>query len=64
MKSKSGLGIVHIKGEGAPMHPETIYGSWKWSHEKFMEQAKQYYKYHGLDDEWEDFKAFWNEAKQ
>ena len=56
MKESSGLGMMFIRGEGAPLHPEDGFCPFIEDREKFMAQAKKYYDYYGLFEEWEQFK--------
>ncbi|MBW1812165.1 MAG: hypothetical protein JRJ39_00455 [Deltaproteobacteria bacterium] len=51
----SGFGLAHIKGEGAPIHPDDTDCNWS-DHKAYMRQAKAYYDHYGLTDEWKEFK--------
>ena len=53
------LGQAHIRGEGAPMHPDDINCTWP-NNEAFMAQGEAYYNHYNLLDEWEAFKKAHN----
>ena len=49
------LGRVHLRGEGAPMHPEDFNSS-SLTKEQFIKQALAYYAYWNMLDEFENYK--------
>ena len=50
------LGQVHLRGEGAPMHPDDPCCGIYPNQETRMAQAKAYYDHYNRLDEWEAFK--------
>ena len=56
------LGKVHLKAEGAPIHPDDTDYNFP-DHKSYMNQAKKYYEHHKLLDEWEGFKNHWKRLK-
>jgi len=52
----TGFGMAHMKTEGAPLHPDDIDKT--MSDEEIYDQARTYYSYYNLCDEWREFEQW------